>query len=79
MSAGIPGADGVGTTTATANAAGSAAEAVARAAELSRALTARLAEARRVATEDTGPGAGEAEAPHGPRLVVDAAGGMAGA
>ncbi|SCE63274.1 natural product biosynthesis luciferase-like monooxygenase domain-containing protein, partial [Streptomyces sp. OspMP-M43] len=29
--------------------------------------------------EDTGPGAGEAEAPHGPRLVVDAAGGMAGA
>ncbi|MFI1531289.1 MupA/Atu3671 family FMN-dependent luciferase-like monooxygenase [Streptomyces griseus] len=79
MSAGIPGADGVGTTTATANAAGSAAEAVARAAELSRALTARLAEARRVAAEDTGPGAGEAEAPHGPRLVVDAAGGMAGA
>ncbi|WP_237554050.1 MupA/Atu3671 family FMN-dependent luciferase-like monooxygenase, partial [Streptomyces sp. SID724] len=32
-----------------------------------------------VAAEDTGPGAGEAEAPHGPRLVVDAAGGMAGA
>ncbi|UZI29019.1 MupA/Atu3671 family FMN-dependent luciferase-like monooxygenase [Streptomyces sp. VB1] len=57
---------------------GAAAAAVARAAELSRALTARLAEARRqVAPEDTKPTAGEAA--HGPRLVVDAAGGMAGA
>lgn len=87
MSAGIPESAeaeaGTGTGTGTGRdaataAADTAAEAVARAAELSRALTARLAEARRqVAAADTEPTAGEAA--HGPRLVVDAAGGMAGA
>ncbi|MFH9298157.1 MupA/Atu3671 family FMN-dependent luciferase-like monooxygenase [Streptomyces sp. NPDC017520] len=81
MSAGIPESvearTGTGKDAATA-AAGTTAEAVARAAELSRALTARLAEARRqFATEDPKPTSGEAA--HGPRLVVDAAGGMAGA
>ncbi|WP_405480820.1 MupA/Atu3671 family FMN-dependent luciferase-like monooxygenase [Streptomyces anulatus] len=69
MSAGIP---------------GSAAEAVARAAELSRALTARLAEARARVPATRVPAAPVTAAPepvvgHGPRLVVDAAGGMAGA
>ncbi|MFJ9884787.1 MupA/Atu3671 family FMN-dependent luciferase-like monooxygenase [Streptomyces sp. NPDC091287] len=79
MSAGIPGsAEPVTATDAATAAAEAAAEAVARAAELSRALTARLAEARRqVPAEDTKPTVGEAA--HGPRLVVDAAGGMAGA
>ncbi|GGP35079.1 MupA/Atu3671 family FMN-dependent luciferase-like monooxygenase [Streptomyces sindenensis] len=60
------------------------AEAVARAAELSRALTDRIAAARAqlaAATSDKAPAQerpAEASA-HGPRLVVDAAGGMAGA
>ncbi|MFH9135834.1 MupA/Atu3671 family FMN-dependent luciferase-like monooxygenase [Streptomyces sp. NPDC017524] len=81
MSAGIPASAeaeaGTGRGAAT-TATTTAAEAVARAAELSRALTARLAEARRqVAAQDTKPTAGETA--HGPRLVVDAAGGMAGA
>ncbi|MCI4044247.1 MupA/Atu3671 family FMN-dependent luciferase-like monooxygenase [Streptomyces sp. TRM75563] len=54
------------------------ADAVARAAELSRRLTDQLAEARgRAPAEKAGPAA--AETAHGPRLVVDAAGGMAGA
>ncbi|MFJ9107143.1 MupA/Atu3671 family FMN-dependent luciferase-like monooxygenase [Streptomyces sp. NPDC102283] len=83
MSAGIPGsAEAVtGAVTGT-DAAGAAAQAaagaVARAAELSRALTARLAEARgQVSAEGSKHAAGETA--HGPRLVVDAAGGMAGA
>lgn len=55
-----------------------AADAVARAAELSRALTAQLAAARgRLPADEAKPAAGERA--HGPRLVVDAAGGMAGA
>ncbi len=72
-----------------ASAAGSAADAVARAAALSRALTDRLAAAREAAgcassvgaaARTTEPAAPAAEASaHGPRLVVDAAGGMAGA
>ncbi|WNF29279.1 LLM class flavin-dependent oxidoreductase [Streptomyces sp. C11-1] len=53
------------------------ADAVARAAELSRSLTAQLAAARDQAAEAAAPAAGTT--PHGPRLVVDAAGGMAGA
>ncbi|NUV66455.1 LLM class flavin-dependent oxidoreductase [Streptomyces sp. CAI-121] len=72
MSAGTP---------ASADAATRASEAVARAAELSRALTDRLAAARtQIATEapEEKPRPAE-ESPHGPRLVVDAAGGMAGA
>ncbi|MFD7129569.1 MULTISPECIES: MupA/Atu3671 family FMN-dependent luciferase-like monooxygenase [Streptomyces] len=64
MSAGIP---------------GSAAEAVARAAELSRALTARLAEARARVPAAPVAATPEPAVGHGPRLVVDAAGGMAGA
>ncbi|WP_254403062.1 MupA/Atu3671 family FMN-dependent luciferase-like monooxygenase [Streptomyces anulatus] len=64
MSAGIP---------------GSAAEAVARAAELSRALTARLAEARARVPAAPVTATPEPAVGHGPRLVVDAAGGMAGA
>ncbi|MFI7287511.1 MupA/Atu3671 family FMN-dependent luciferase-like monooxygenase [Streptomyces anulatus] len=78
MSAGIPeSAEAVAGTDA-AIGVDAAAEAVARAAELSRALTARLAEARgQVSAEDSKPAA--AEPAHGPRLVVDAAGGMAGA
>ncbi|WP_411096790.1 MupA/Atu3671 family FMN-dependent luciferase-like monooxygenase [Streptomyces sp. 020-2-3H-GM] len=72
-----------------ASAAGSAADAVARAAALSRALTDRLAAAREAAGRASSAGAAartpEPAAPaaeasaHGPRLVVDAAGGMAGA
>ncbi|MBT2898553.1 MupA/Atu3671 family FMN-dependent luciferase-like monooxygenase [Streptomyces sp. McG3] len=78
MSAGIPGSAGAVTGTDAATAAEAAAEAVARAAELSRALTARLAEAHsQVPTQDAKPTVEEAA--HGPRLVVDAAGGMAGA
>lgn len=84
MSAGIPeSAQAVAVTrtgpgTDAAVAAEAAAEAVARAAELSRALTARLAEARgQVPAKRPKPTTGEAA--HGPRLVVDAAGGMAGA
>ncbi|MEU4177722.1 MupA/Atu3671 family FMN-dependent luciferase-like monooxygenase [Streptomyces sp. NPDC026589] len=85
MSTGIPesaeagNGNGAGSGATAPTPADSAAEAVARAAELSRALTARLAEARRQveAADDTEPTAGEAA--HGPRLVVDAAGGMAGA
>ncbi|WP_274032834.1 MupA/Atu3671 family FMN-dependent luciferase-like monooxygenase [Streptomyces sp. MMBL 11-1] len=54
------------------------ADAVARAAELSRRLTDQLAAARgRIPAKDAEPAAGERA--HGPRLVVDAAGGMAGA
>lgn len=54
------------------------ADAVARAAELSRSLTDQLAAARgQGPAEDAKPAAGESA--HGPRLVVDAAGGMAGA
>ncbi|WP_051860075.1 MupA/Atu3671 family FMN-dependent luciferase-like monooxygenase [Streptomyces anulatus] len=54
------------------------ADAVARAAELSRGLTDQLAAARGQAQADEPePAAGETA--HGPRLVVDAAGGMAGA
>ncbi|MFG3392319.1 MupA/Atu3671 family FMN-dependent luciferase-like monooxygenase [Streptomyces parvus] len=72
MSAGTP---------ASGDAAARASEAVARAAELSRALTDRLAAARaQIATEtpEEKPPPADASA-HGPRLVVDAAGGMAGA
>ncbi|MFB7479257.1 MupA/Atu3671 family FMN-dependent luciferase-like monooxygenase [Streptomyces anulatus] len=58
---------------------GSAAEAVARAAELSRALTARLAEARARVPAAPVTATPEPAVGHGPRLVVDAAGGMAGA
>lgn len=54
--------------------AGTAADAVARAAELSRRLTEQLAAARRDPAPESPPAAA-----HGPRLVVDAAGGMAGA
>ncbi|MFJ6615647.1 MupA/Atu3671 family FMN-dependent luciferase-like monooxygenase [Streptomyces sp. NPDC091289] len=54
------------------------ADAVARAAELSRRLSDQLAAARgQVPAKDAGPAAEESA--HGPRLVVDAAGGMAGA
>uniref|UniRef100_UPI000A3CC8E1 MupA/Atu3671 family FMN-dependent luciferase-like monooxygenase n=1 Tax=Streptomyces griseus TaxID=1911 RepID=UPI000A3CC8E1 len=65
------------------------ADAVARAAELSRRLTDQLAAARGRApaeqaeqaeqAEEAEPAAVAAETAHGPRLVVDAAGGMAGA
>ncbi|MET9767616.1 MupA/Atu3671 family FMN-dependent luciferase-like monooxygenase [Streptomyces sp. NPDC006415] len=74
MSAGTPApAEAASDTTA-----GAAADAVARAAELSRALTAQLAAARdRLPAHDAKPAAGESA--HGPRLVVDATGGMAGA
>ncbi|MFE6979622.1 MupA/Atu3671 family FMN-dependent luciferase-like monooxygenase [Streptomyces griseus] len=55
------------------------ADAVARAAELSRRLTDQLAAARgRAPAEEAEPDVA-AETAHGPRLVVDAAGGMAGA
>ncbi|NEB38999.1 MupA/Atu3671 family FMN-dependent luciferase-like monooxygenase [Streptomyces sp. SID14515] len=53
------------------------ADAVARAAELSRRLTDQLAAARGQAPAEKAKPA--AETAHGPRLVVDAAGGMAGA
>ncbi|WP_405929322.1 aminotransferase class III-fold pyridoxal phosphate-dependent enzyme [Streptomyces griseus] len=59
------------------------ADAVARAAELSRRLTDQLAAARGRApaeqAEEAEPTTVAAETAHGPRLVVDAAGGMAGA
>ncbi|WP_262388040.1 MupA/Atu3671 family FMN-dependent luciferase-like monooxygenase [Streptomyces parvus] len=56
------------------------AEAVARAAELSRALTDRIAAARAQIGAETSAQERPADASaHGPRLVVDAAGGMAGA
>ncbi len=77
MSAGMP---------APADAAAGAAEAVARATELSRALTVQLAAARAQAggqVAEQVPAEGDPrpapERTHGPRLVVDAAGGMAGA
>ncbi|MFJ6439532.1 MupA/Atu3671 family FMN-dependent luciferase-like monooxygenase [Streptomyces sp. NPDC091649] len=81
MSAGS-GPAGPGGTAGTRTAAGAATgtdAAVARAAKLSRDLTAQLTAARATApaapvTEAPGPPSG-----HGPRLVVDAAGGMAGA
>ncbi|WP_371625632.1 LLM class flavin-dependent oxidoreductase [Streptomyces sp. NBC_01116] len=82
MSAGIPesaqAVAGAVTGTDAAVTAEAAAEAVARAAELSRALTARLAEARGQVPAKS-PKPTTEEAAHGPRLVVDAAGGMAGA
>ncbi|MFD8470759.1 MupA/Atu3671 family FMN-dependent luciferase-like monooxygenase [Streptomyces globisporus] len=67
-------------TPAPADAAAGASEAVARAAELSRALTAQLAAARaQIAAEAPAEKPQPAEeSAHGPRLVVDAAGGMAG-
>ncbi|MEV7912167.1 MupA/Atu3671 family FMN-dependent luciferase-like monooxygenase [Streptomyces griseus] len=55
------------------------ADAVARAAELSRRLTDQLAAARGRAPAEEAEPAAVAETAHGPRLVVDAAGGMAGA
>ncbi|MFF0504683.1 MupA/Atu3671 family FMN-dependent luciferase-like monooxygenase [Streptomyces fimicarius] len=55
------------------------ADAVARAAELSRRLTDQLAAARGRAPAEEAEPAVAAETAHGPRLVVDAAGGMAGA
>ncbi|WP_079149666.1 MupA/Atu3671 family FMN-dependent luciferase-like monooxygenase [Streptomyces sp. EN27] len=74
MSAGTPAPDEAAATAAAAS------EAVARAAELSRTLTDRIAAARAQIAAEASERERPAEASaHGPRLVVDAAGGMAGA